>query len=67
MALRRAVMLQDLYGDKIGRGFMDEVEILGHSDQRMCVCVCGGYEAKGGKRKMTSLFRTSIPKVGQWP
>lgn len=42
MALRRAVMLQDLYGDKIGRGFMDEVEILGHSDQRMCVCVCVG-------------------------
>jgi len=35
MALRRAVMLQNLYGDKIGRGFMDEVEILGHSDQRM--------------------------------
>jgi len=34
MALRRAVMLQDLYGDKIGRGFMDEVEILGQ-DQRM--------------------------------
>jgi len=35
MACRRAVMLQDLYGDKIGRGFMDEIEILGHSDQRM--------------------------------
>jgi len=35
MALRRAIMLQELYGDKIGRGFMDEVEILVHSDNRM--------------------------------
>ena len=52
VAFRRVVMLQDLYGDKIGRGFMDEMEILGHSEQRMW-------------REMTSLFRTRILKVGQ--
>lgn len=34
MALRRVVMLEDLYGDKIGKGCVDEAEILRHSDQR---------------------------------
>jgi len=42
---------------------MNEIEIMGHTDQRMW----GGDEVKGGKRKMTSLFNTITLKTGQWP
>ena len=67
MALRRAIMLQELYGDKIGRGFMDEVEILVHSDNRMWRGGGGRRDKANGGKKMTSLFSTSILKHGRWP